>query len=231
MGAALSVAYVSVSALYMFTLSPYFVEGTVTLAPLFEITPLLLTLLTPTLTLNVIAEARRSGQLDSWLALPLSYPTLLLGRVGGAAALLMLMITMSLSIPLCLSMYCEVPWGVALSGWLGSVLAGAQLLCVGLWASVWARSPLSAWLTAFVISFAYYLVGHTARFLPPELGVWSQALSVEAHFSRLARGVVDSRDVVYFLVSTLFWFMFAVETLRAQVSRATSVITASVDED
>ena len=82
-----------------------------------------------------------------------------------------------------------------------------------------------------MISFAYYLVGHTARFLPPELGVWSQALSVEAHFSRLARGVIDSRDVLYFLVSTLFWFMFAVETLRAQVNRATSVITASVDED
>ena len=60
-GAALSVAYVSVSALYIFTLSPYFIGGTVTLAPLFEITPLLLTLITPTLTLDAIAEARRGN--------------------------------------------------------------------------------------------------------------------------------------------------------------------------
>lgn len=216
-GSALSVAYVSLSALYTFTLYPYFIEGTVTLTPLFEITPLLLTLLAPTLTLDLIAEARRSGQLDSWLALPLSYPVLLLGRLGGAWLSLALTITMSLTIPLCLSFYCEVPWGVALSGYLGTLLAGTQLLCVGLWASVWARSPLSAWLTAFIISFSYYLIGHTARFLPPDLGVWSQMLSLEVHLSRLARGVIDSRDLLYFLVMSLFWFGFAVETLRAQL--------------
>ena len=64
-GAALSVAYVSVSAVYTFTLYPYFVEGVVTLKPLFEISPLLLALLTPTLTLDLIAEERRSGQLDT----------------------------------------------------------------------------------------------------------------------------------------------------------------------
>ena len=221
-GAALSVAYVSVSAVYTFTLYPYFVEGVVTLRPLFEISPLLLALLTPTLTLDLIAEERRSGHLDTWLALPLSYPLLLLGRLSGAWALLTLTILMSAAIPLCLSFYCEVPWGVAISGYLGTLLAGTQLLCIGLWASVWARSPLSSWLTAFVISFGFYLVGLTARFLPTWLGEWSQLLSLEVHFSRLARGVIDSRDLLYFLVMIMFWFMFAVETLRAQVNRSLS---------
>ena len=218
-GAALSVAYVSVSAVYTFTLYPYFVEGSVTLRPLFEISPLLLALLTPTLTLDLIAEERRSGHLDTWLALPLSYPLLLLGRLSGAWALLTLTIIMSASIPICLSFYGQVPWGVAFSGYLGMMLAGAQLLCIGLWASVWARSPLSAWLTAFVISFGFYLIGLTARFLPPWLGEWSQMLSLEVHFARLARGVIDSRDILYFLVMATFWFMLAVETLRAQVNQ------------
>ena len=219
-GAALSVAYVSVSAVYTFTLYPYFVEGVVTLKPLFEISPLLLALLTPTLTLDLIAEERRSGQLDTWLALPLSYPLLLLGRLSGAWLLLTLAIAMSALIPLCLNMYCEVPWGIALSGYLATLLAGTQLLCIGLWSSVWARSPLSAWLTAFVISFGFYLIGLTARFLPPWLGEWSQMMSLEVHFSRLARGVLDSRDLLYFVVMICFWFMFAVETLRTQVNRS-----------
>ena len=221
-GVALSVAYISVSAVYIFWLYPLFVDGVVTTRPFFEVTPLLLALFMPTLTSDLVSGERRAGRFDAWLALPLSYPQLLLGRVGGAGLLFTLTLGVSALLPLSLEIYCDLPWGVLAVGYLGALCLGAQLLCIGLWASVITRAPLDAWFTGFVTSLGFYLIGFASRFLPPTLGSWCQLLSSRVHFDHLARGVVDSRDLTYFLVQCLFWFMLAVESLRAQVNRDSS---------
>lgn len=218
-GVSLSVAYISVSAIYIFWLYPLFAEGVVTTRPFFELTPLLLSLLAPTLTSELIAGERRAGRLDSWLALPLSYPQLLLGRVGGAWLTLTLTICVSALLPLSLARYAELPWGVLIAGYLGALCLSTQLLCIGLWATVRARSPLGAWFIGFVIALSFYLIGFASRLLPPDLGAWCQTLSLQVRFEHLTRGVIDSRDLIYFLVQAFFWFTLSVEALRAQVNR------------
>ena len=218
-GGALSVAYISVCSLYTFTLYPYFIEGEATLRPLFEIVPFMLTLLSSTLTLELVAGERQRGQFDVLLASPLSYPVLLGGKVGGAWLLFMLITLISLSTPLILSQYTSLHWPSILCAYLGIILLGSMFLSIGLWASVWAKSPLSAWLCSFSLCFSFYLVGISARFLPPSIAEWSQRLSAQIHFERLSMGVIDSRDLIYFFGMILFWFTLAVETLRYQVNR------------
>ena len=218
-GGALAVAYVSICSLYTFTLYPYFVEGEATLQPMFEVIPFMLTLLASTLTLELVAGERERGQFDVWLASPLSYRALLLGKLGGAWALFLLTTFASLSAPLILSIFTSLHWPSLFTAYIGVVLLGTMYLCIGLWASVWAKSALSAWLTSFSICFSFYMIGVSARFLPPTLAEWSQRLSAQSHFDRLTMGLIDSRDVIYFLGMILFWFALSVETLRHQVNR------------
>ncbi len=217
-GLSLSIAYVSACAVYTFSLYPYFIDGEPSLRPMFEFIPFLLTLLAPTLTLDIIAADRQNRQLDVWLATPISYPSLLLGKLGGAWLLFMLATSVSLCIPLLLSQYVSLHWPSILTGYLGVALLGTMYLCIGLWSSVRANNPLSAWLSSFSICFLFYLIGVSARFLPPSLAEWSQLLSTQVHFERLTIGMIDTRDLIYFFGMILYWFTLAVETLRHQVN-------------
>ena len=219
-GASLVVTYVSLSALYTFTLYPYFIEGQATLRPLFEVSPLLLLILAPALTYDLVAALRQTGQLDTWLALPISYPLLLLGWLGGAWLSLCLAILLSCLIPLILSIYTEIIWGPIWTGMLGNLLTGTMYLCIGIWSSISMRSSLSAWFTALALCLISYVIGEGARFLPSYLGDVCQQMSVSVHHSRFTRGVIDSRDLIYFFGMILFWFTYAIEKFRAIQSTA-----------
>jgi ABC-2 type transport system permease protein len=217
-GTSLSIAYVSACAIYTFSLYPFFIEGEPNLRALFDFIPFLLTLLAPTLTLDLIATETQSRHLDIWLALPISYPALLLGKIGGAWSLFMLTTLVSLFLPLSLSYFADLHWPTIWSGYLGIVLLGTMNLSIGLWASVWSKSALSAWLISFSLCFGFYLVGGCARFLPTPFAEWSQLLSAQTHVARMSLGVIDTRDLLYFFGMIVFWFTLAVETLRIKTN-------------
>ncbi len=217
-GPAFCIAYVSSSALYTFTLYPFFIEGEASLRAFFEFIPFIITLVAPSLTHELVAQEYQQKRLDQSLALPISYPQLLLGKLGGAWAIFMLGTILSLCLPLILSFYVDLYWPTIWVSYLGLVLMGSMYLCVGLWASVWAKHPLSAWLISFFICFSLYLLGLSARVLPPDLAEWAQMMSVHSHSSRFNLGVIDSRDLIYFFGMIFFWFTLAVETLRMKVN-------------
>ena len=220
-GIALCIAYVSFSALYTFTMSSYFVDGVSSVEPLYELAPSLLALLTPALTCDLVASKRASGSIDSWLALPISFPLLLMGWLGGAWLLLIMTLGIHLIIPLILSLFIEVDWGVVIAGELGSLFIGTLFLCIGLWGSVRGRSALSAWLFAFSLCLMSQQIGYLSRILPPTLGELCQQISVLTHHIRFTRGVIDSRDLIFFFGMILFWFSLALERFRNEVYTST----------
>ena len=83
-GPAFCVAYVSSAAIYTFTLHPFFIEGEPSLRAFFEFIPFLLTIIAPSLTHELVAQEHQQKRLDQTLALPITYPQLLLGKLGGA---------------------------------------------------------------------------------------------------------------------------------------------------
>ena len=223
-GITLSIAYVSACSVYTFTLYPFFTEGEANLRPLFDFIPFLLVLLAPTLTMQLLTMEQHNRSLDKWLVRPLSYPELLLGKLGGAWLLFALTSILSLCLPIILSLFIKLHWPNLLSAYLGILLLGTMNLCIGLWASIFTKSPLSAWLLSFTICFSFYIIGVSSRFLPSLLAEWSQLLSSQQHVSRLVLGIVDSRDLIYFFGMIWFWFTLAVETLRAKVNRSTTIV-------
>jgi ABC-2 type transport system permease protein len=102
------------------------------------------------------------------------------------------------------------------AGSLGLILMGAAYLAVGLFTSSLTQNQIVAFITGFVIIFALFMLDKILLFVPGFLASFFEYLSVGYHFSNLSRGVIDSRDVIYYL-SLIFFFLFlAVRSLESR---------------
>jgi ABC-2 type transport system permease protein len=161
--------------------------------------PLFLAFFAPAITMGLFAEEKRSGTLELLMTMPISDFEIVMGKFLAAVSLLAVVFLMTLVYPYSLSLLGDLDWGAVRAGYVGLLLLGAAYSAIGLMASSWTKDQVVAILVAFSICFFLYLidqlVGHPS-------GVTAQVieyLSTSYHFDNIARGVVDTRNVVYFL--------------------------------
>lgn len=183
----------------------YFQElNALTLRSFFNQAPLFLAFFAPAITMGLFAEERRLGTLELLMTMPLTDFEIVMGKFLAAMGLLSAVLAMTLAYPITLSwvgsvLDADLDWGVVASGYLGLVLLGGAYTAIGLMTSSWTRDQVVAILLSFSICFFLYLIdqlvgqptGATARAV--------EYLSTNSHFENLARGVVDVRDVFYYL--------------------------------
>jgi len=163
--------------------------------------PWLLLFFVPAVAMRTLAEDSRSGQLEVLLSQPLTELQLLLGKYVGATLFLWCGLLLSLTIPLGLWLGPELTWGTIIAQYLGAMLLAAGLAGVGVWASCMTRSQITAFIVAVAVMFLLVLVGLNPLIvgLPPQLGTIAARLGVLSHFDSIGRGVIDLRDVFYFV--------------------------------
>lgn len=216
--AALGVFYLLTG--YLF-LTPLFFVGQASIRPLLDFAPLLLTLLTPALTMGLLAEELRAGTFETLAAAPLEDWDVVLGKYLGFAALHAALVGGLLLYPLCLSMLAAPPgldWAEALGVLLGLLLQGLLFGAIGLFASSLTRSQAAAYLLAFALCFAALSSGQLEPFLPPAAARLAEAAGVMGRLETLARGVLDARDLAYFATGTAAFLFLAVQRLEARRS-------------
>jgi ABC-2 type transport system permease protein len=79
------------------------------------------------------------------------------------------------------------------------VLMGGAYVAIGVMTSAFTRNSIVAFIAAFAISFSLYLIGRLGQFAPESLRGLFAFLSIDSHFENISRGIVDSRDVIYYL--------------------------------
>jgi len=175
--------------------------GIATLRPMLDLLPWLLLFLVPAVTMRALAEDARSGTLEVVLAQPLTELELLLGKYLGQVLFLYIALGLTFALPLGLTLGADLQWGVILAQYVGSGLLIAGLAGVGIWASSVTPNQITAFILGVGVTFVLILVGLDPLLvgLPPRLGAVAQALGVLAHFTSIARGVIDLRDVAYFV--------------------------------
>ncbi|MFP4600828.1 MAG: Gldg family protein [Persicimonas sp.] len=166
--------------------------------------PLFLAFFAPAITMGLFAEEKRSGTLELLMTMPISDFEIVLGKFMAAVGLLGVVFTMTLVYPFSLSLLADahgtsLDWGAVWAGYLGLMLLGASYAAIGLMASSWTKDQVVAILVAFSICFFLYLVDQIVAHPSGTTAQVLEYVSTSYHFGNIARGVIDTRDVVYYL--------------------------------
>ncbi|TXC75479.1 ABC transporter permease subunit [Bradymonadales bacterium TMQ1] len=171
----------------------------VSLRGFFSQAPLFLAFFAPAITMGLLASEKRSGTLELLMTMPVSDLQIVVGKFLAAVVLLGVVFLMTLVYPLTLSMLGDLDWGAVAAGYIGLMLLGGSYAAVGLMASSFTRDQVVAILVAFSICFFLYLIDQLVGQASGVGARTAEYLSTSYHFENIARGVVDARDVFYYL--------------------------------
>ncbi len=186
------------------------------LRPLFQNLSVILLLLMPLVTMRLFAEERRSGTIELLLTYPVRDGAVLLGKYLAALTLYALMIAFTLAYPAILVYFARVEGGPLLTGYLGLLLMGAMFLAVGVFASSLTENQIVAAIVTFGILLMFWVIGWTSEFAGQPLGAILAHLSLLEHNENFSKGVIDTRDVIYYLNFTALGLFFTLRSLEAR---------------
>jgi ABC-2 type transport system permease protein len=165
----------------------------------FGLTPMLFTFIVPAMTMRLLAEEKGSGTLELLITMPVRDWEVVLGKFLAALGLLAVLLGLTLVYAFSLSRIGPVDNGPTYGGYFGLLLMGAAYVAIGVMASSLTKNQIVAFILAFGICFAMYLFGRVVQIVPPALQPIVAFLSIDTHFESISRGVIDTRDVLYYL--------------------------------
>lgn len=166
-----------------------------------------LLLLAPILTMKLHAEERRSGTVELLMTSPIGRGEIVVGKYLASLLLYSMLLALSLVYPLILRSLGPIEPGAVLAAWLGLLLLAAAFLAIGNFCSTLTDNPSVAAVLAFGAILMLWLLGWGGRVVEGPLSDLLLAVSAQTHLVPFAKGVVDSRGVVYF-VSVAAYFVF-----------------------
>ncbi len=155
-----------------------------------------LSFLVPATTMRAFSDERRTGTWQILGALPIPPAGVVAGKWLGVVALLGVALLLTAPWPIAIAMYGDLDPGPVLAAYLGLFLFGAGLAAVGIAASAMTDSQVIAFLVAFVAGEIPFLVGRALPIVPAPFVPLASALTFDAHFQDLSRGVLDTRSIV-----------------------------------
>jgi ABC-2 type transport system permease protein len=177
---------------------------------------MLLVILVPSISMRLIAEEKKAGTLELLTTMPIRDSEVVLGKFLGAFALLAIALSPTLVYAASVAYLGALDWGPVLAGYSGFLLFAASLLAIGMYCSAITDKQIVAFIVSFIVGAALYFVYWLQFFLPASLSQLLEFVSVSAHLDNMARGVIDSRDVIFYLTLTAGGLMLTTRSLTRQ---------------
>ena len=209
----------------------FYLQNRASMRNLFQMLPLILSFFIPALTMRVYAEEKRVGSIETLYTLPVTEFDVAAGKFLATFAASAIMIA-----PTLLYLFGMLPFGAPDAGPVAGGYIGALFLCaafsaIGIFASSITKNQIISFFTAFIICISLTMVSDFLIFLPsfiicisltmvsdfliflpaPIVG-FLQFLSANEHFTSISRGIIDSRDIIYFVSLTALFFSLTVVT-------------------
>lgn len=196
-------------------------SGFATLDGLFGLAPWLFLFLVPAITMRCFAEERKTGTLDLLLTRPLTETAIVLGKDLASLAIVIIAIVPTLIYFLSVSLLGNPAGNIDMGGTWGSYIGLALLamvyVSIGGFCSSLTDNQVVAFLTAVVITFVFYIGFSLLGSMLGSVGVVITNLSIDTHYQSVSRGVVDTRDLVYFLCISAFFVMLTRLKLKSRI--------------
>jgi ABC-2 type transport system permease protein len=218
-------AFLVVSLFVFFWVETFFSRNIADARPLFQWIPVLLIFLVAALTMRAWSEERRAGTLELLFTLPVSSPQLVLGKFLGSFALVAVALALTLPLPLTVSLLGPLDWGPVLGAYLASLLLGGAYIAIGLFISARTDNQIVALIGAVAACGLLYLLGSdtVAGLFGTQAAEVLKLIGSGSRFESITRGVIDLRDLYYYL-SLMGIFLalnvYTLERLRWATDRA-----------
>ena len=170
----------------------------------------------PALTMRLIAEEKNSGTLEMLLTKPVSDWQLVTGKYLSTLCLIVISLLLTVPYYITIASIGPVDHGAVLTGYLGLILMSAAYISIGVFTSSITNNQIVAFLLALLIGIFFHLLfSLLARNLSGILGNILNYLSLDTHYNSVTRGVIDTRDLIYF-VSVIFTGLFFSEIVLSK---------------
>jgi ABC-2 type transport system permease protein len=175
-----------------------FLMNQANLRTLFGVVPLLFVFFIPAISMRLIAEEKKSGTIELLFTYPIKDTEIILGKYLAALVLIGVMLLFTTVYAFSVSALGDMDAGQAFAGYIGLLLLGAAYLAMGIFASSLTENQIVAFIAALAISFFFFILDKILFFVPASLASILEYLSIEYHFQNIARGVIDTRNLIYY---------------------------------
>jgi ABC-2 type transport system permease protein len=197
-----------------FFVSGIFVANISSLRTVFETTPFLLLFFAPAITMRLISEEKKSGTLELLLTKPVKEYEIIVGKFLAAWVLYFFTLLPTLSFYVTMTLLGTLDLGPVIGGYLGLLLVGAVFIGVGVFGSSITENQVVGFIVSFLIVFVLFMLDKILLYVPASLASVLEYLSIDYHFSNIARGIIDSRDVLYYLSAIVFTLLLGTVSLQ-----------------
>lgn len=202
---------------YLF-FSTLFLSGYASMRGFFGVAPVLFVVFGPAITMRLISEERKTGTIEQLLTLPVNNYQVVIGKF--LAALGIVAVGLAFTLPYALSVSILTPpdtsfdYGPVIGGYLGLLLLASVFLALGLFASSLTKNQIVAFIIGLALCFFFYFVDKFAVLMPASVAGIFEYISVDFHFNNIARGVIDTRGLVFYLSLVTLFIVLTERSLR-----------------
>ena len=196
----------------------FFINNQAEMRGYFEFLPYIYLIFVPAITMRSWAEEKRNKTIELLLTLPLKDTQIVAGKFFAALAFLTITLSCSITVPITIAILGNPDMGVIIGSYIGAILLGAAYISIGMWISSLTENQIVALIGGVVVITLFLLVGHplVLNFVPSNLVPLLSFLGLATHFDSICRGIIDSRDVIYYLTIIAFFLFLNVQSLESR---------------
>lgn len=179
----------------------FFVAGESSMRSYFDLLPWFFLIFLPAITMRSWAEERKNKTLELLLTWPVRDSEVVMGKFLASLLFLGVALLMSITVPLTVISVGKPDVGVLAASYIGALFLGASYIAIGMAISSITENQIVAFIATVVFLMVFVVIGQDAviAYFPTKVGMFLTSLSLESHFQSIARGVLDSRDFIYYL--------------------------------
>jgi ABC-2 type transport system permease protein len=196
----------------------FFLIGQAHMRPLFGILPWLFLILAPAITMRAWAEEKKLGTMEILMTLPIKDYEVVLGKFFSSFLFMITAVFLTFPLPLTVYVLGNPDTGTIIGGYLGACLMGGAYLAIGLFISSLTKNQIIAFIVSIVTCFALLVIGEDFVLMstPNMLAPIFTYLGLGTHFESISRGVIDSRDLIYYFSAIGFFLFLNILTIESR---------------
>ncbi len=184
--------------------------------PLFGNISIIMLLMTPLLTMRLFSEEKKTGTIELLLTYPVKDVDVVISKFLACFAVFLVMILLTVTFPILLMALGEPEVMPIITGYLGLILLGAAFVSLGMFTSSLTENQIVSASIRLGVLFFFWLMSYSAAFVSADFGRVITYLSINEHIASLAKGVVDTEDVIYYLCFTALFLFLTLRSLESK---------------